>query len=93
MGVYYERCAKCDDEYMDFGTFDCSCGRGWCSEECAIEDGAIVTEHTEGWIEVQSCNFCRGEDFSDSDLLVSLMDSYELTRADVIRVHKFLMNK
>ena len=93
MGVYYERCAKCDDEYMDVGDWDCNCGRGWCSKECAIEDGAIASDNDRMWIEIQSCNFCRGEDFSDSDLLVSLMDYYEWTRNDVIRAHKIYMRE
>lgn len=40
MGVDFYPCSNCGETYCDCGYYvTCECGRDWCSDECANEDG------------------------------------------------------
>ena len=98
MGVDWMACDTCGETFPDCGDYVyCNCGRNWCSYECANEDGFTELDEDEypdlDEDERKSCKFCREEDFTDEELLVSLMDYHELTRNDVIKIHKFLQSE
>lgn len=42
MGVDWYPCKRCGTTYPDCGDYvSCSCGKSWCSDKCAEEDGYI----------------------------------------------------
>ncbi|MEG2787485.1 MAG: hypothetical protein RR942_06645 [Romboutsia sp.] len=42
MSVDYYSCDSCGDTYCDCGYYvRCECGKGWCSDDCASDDGYI----------------------------------------------------
>ena len=90
MGVDWLTCKYCGENFPDCGSFvTCECGESWCCHECASEDGYEISDE-DGKL---SCGYCRGELVADSELLVSLMDYYELTLNDVYKVHNDLKVK
>ncbi len=70
MGVDFYPCSRCMDVYCDCGDYViCSedaggCGRDWCSDECAKEDGYIGEYcKLDKYVEY---GYCQGEcEFSD----------------------------
>lgn len=54
------------------------CGREWCCEKCATYDG--YAEHTNP----QSCNYCRGEDYDDAELLMKALKLLGMSRKELI---------
>jgi hypothetical protein len=88
MGVDWYSCNYCGDTFSDAGYFkSCECGNKWCSDECAEADGRIYSEDEESY--ELSCNYCRGEDFSDYELLQYLMARLGIsTREEVVKAYK-----
>jgi len=66
----------------------CDCGRKWCSDECAEEDGWINEEENEDSDVYRSCKYCREEDFEDSELLKYALKGLEVTRSELIDMYK-----
>ena len=55
MGIDYYVCSVCGDTFPDCGEYyTCSCGRHYCCQSCADEDGAI-----------NPCDNCEFEKYSD----------------------------
>lgn len=77
MGV----CSFCGDTFSRCGDHEsCDCGKSWCSESCAEADGLQEEENGyippgETWEQDSSCDYCRKEDYKDSELL-----EYALTK-------------
>lgn len=83
MGVDFFPCTHCKGAVCDCGDFEaCQCGKAWCSKECAVKDG---WQGEDGDHEAESCNFCRGDDVGDSDLLVFLLKKHKMTRTQAIK--------
>lgn len=56
----------------------CGCNRKWCCDRCATYDGYIEEEDS------LSCNYCRGEDYDDEELLVEALKLLKMTRRVLI---------
>lgn len=74
-------CSFCGDTFSRCGDHEsCDCGKSWCSESCAEADGLQEEENGyippgETWEQDSSCDYCRKEDYEDSELL-----EYALTK-------------
>lgn len=90
MGVDYYSCKNCGETFPDCGDYvGCECGKHWCSDECAEVDG--FQEEEDGfqpvdsqWEQETSCQFCRKEDFEDSELLTLALELLKITREDLV---------
>ena len=85
-----EDCAN-DDGYTKG---KCGLGKytddGYPGEECEFAvDGRCdkYEKECKYWI-AQSCNFCRGEDYDDCDLLLKALDLLGMTREELIKKMK-----
>lgn len=94
MGVEFNACNKCGDTFYE-GSSRCKscCGLDWCSSECAKAEG--FREEPKGfkqkgsiYSQETSCNFCRKEDFSDTELLNFLVNSHNSSRQEVVEMYK-----
>jgi hypothetical protein len=75
MSVDYYSCERCGDTFPDCGYYTtCSedkggCGRTWCSDECADEDGHIPQyckldkEIEDGYCDSEECEFAKKDDY------------------------------
>lgn len=73
-------CSHCGDTFStdDEGWASCLCGKSWCSSECAEKDG----------YQGLNCNYCRGDDFEDSELLEFLTASLGIGRDDLVTFYR-----
>lgn len=91
MSVDYEVCDSCGETFCDCGDYvSCECGRQWCCDECAINDGFTHTEW-EDYNEESSCTYCRKEDFDDDVLLEFALKLLTKTRKELITEYKELI--
>lgn len=61
MGVDFYPCSRCNNVYCDCGEYVmCECGRDWCSDKCAENDGHKVI----GYCEIQNIE-C--DDYSEDE--------------------------
>lgn len=58
------------------------CQKFWCSMECAKKDGFEVYDGE------PSCNYCRGNDFEDSELLEFMTAAIGVSRDDLVHFYK-----
>lgn len=82
MGVDFYICNRCSDTFPDCGDYEqCDCGRHWCSEYCATEEGLIQSDYDpeEGYRE-NHCSFCRGEAADDEHLLKYALKLLKMSR-------------
>lgn len=87
MSVDYYSCNYCGETFPDCGDYvSCEgCGNCWCSEECAEEQGfRIDVDNDEEYS--TSCNFCRGEDYEDYELLEKALELLKISREDLIKL-------
>ena len=76
-------CDHCGKVFFDYhGSNWCDCGAKWCSETCAELDG--YEKENFG----SSCNFCRGEDFEDYELLNFVISALGVNREDLVAFYK-----
>lgn len=54
------------------------CNREWCCDKCATYDGYNENK------DLSSCNYCRGEDYDDEELLVEALKLLKMTRKELI---------
>jgi hypothetical protein len=76
-------CSNCGDTFheLEEGVVSCDCGDGeWCCMECAKEGGYRRDEDNEE----STCNYCRGEDVRDDELLAFLFEKTGLTREQAV---------
>lgn len=84
MGIDYFSCNYCSDSFPDVIDYvSCDCGNHWCSEECAKKDKFRRKVNGDS-----SCKFCRGEDFSDGELLKYSLKLLGKTRKELITQYK-----
>jgi hypothetical protein len=94
MGVDFLACETCGDTFPDCGDYvSCECGRRWCSDSCAESDGFReeedgFTPKDSNWGQDTSCDFCRGEDFEDYEILAEVLALLGKTRKDIIEILK-----
>ena len=89
MSVDFFDCDVCRESVCMCGYYvSCDCGRKWCSDECAEEDGWINEEENEDSDVYRSCKYCREEDFEDSELLKYALKGLEVTRSELIDMYK-----
>lgn len=90
MSVDFEVCNSCGETFPDCGyKLSCAeCGKYWCSEECAYEDGVIrgSGEYSDGSFDVVSCKYCRKEDFSDYVILDKALELLGKTRQEIVDI-------
>ena len=81
MGAEFLSCSYCGEGFSDYdaGWTSCRCGRDWCSPECAEADGYREVNGE------QSCNYCRGEDFEDYELLNFVISALGVNREEIGR--------
>ena len=73
-------CDHCGKVFFDYhGSNWCDCGAKWCSETCAELDG--YEKENFG----SSCNYCRGEDFEDSELLEFVVSTLGVSREYLLK--------
>lgn len=89
MGVDFYVCKRCDDTFPDCGYYiSCGCGKKWCSEQCAEEDGYVCEDDYEyegDWYEGdRNCSYCRLETADDHTLFLFLRTKLNLTREEVL---------
>lgn len=84
MGAEFLSCSYCGEGFSDYdaGWTSCRCGRDWCSPECAEADGYREANGE------QSCNYCRGEDFEDYELLNFVISALGVNREDLVAFYK-----
>jgi hypothetical protein len=80
MSVEFFECASCSETLCDCGDFTrCDCGRKWCDDDCAKEDGWRDDEDANSRSR-GTCSYCRREVAEDWELL-----AFALTRLGVTR--------
>jgi hypothetical protein len=85
MGVEFLTCECCSKNFPDCGPHvSCECGRDWCSDSCAQADGYRHFINEEETYEEMDCNYCRGEDVDDSDLLAAFLHMTKMTRTQAV---------
>ena len=92
MSIDYRTC-ECGETFADCadGVVFCHCGMAWCSEECAAVDGyreEVITHEDGSKEEIRSCNFCRGDDFGDRELLEFVMSAIGVDRDSLVEFYK-----
>jgi hypothetical protein len=90
MSVNYFVCAQCGDVGDDHsdGWNVCSCGNNYCSSECAEEAKLVEQENGDETGIYSVCGYCRGELFTDSELLKVALKKLELSRNDLVILAK-----
>lgn len=83
MGVGFFACDGCGEAICDCGDW-VRCGKGcrrrYCDERCAARSG---------WREDEgSCDFCRGDDATDPQLLAFLLKQFFLTRGRALELYR-----
>lgn len=89
MGVDFFPCDRCSEPICDCGDWiSCNddCGRRWCTLCCADQDGYSSPDYDDHGNETSetSCNFCRGEDVEDGDVLGWALKKLKLTRQEAV---------
>lgn len=87
MGVDFFPCDRCSSAICDCGDWircNDDCGRRWCEYDCADQDGYLVEENEYGDRDDPTCNFCRGEDVEDGDVLGWALKKLKLTRQEAV---------
>lgn len=92
MSTDYRTC-ECGETFADCadGVVFCHCGMAWCSEECAAVDGyreEMIVYEDGSKEEIRSCNFCRGDDFGDKELLEFVTSAIGVSRDDLVSHYK-----
>lgn len=92
MSIDYRTC-ECGETFADCadGVVFCNCGMAWCSEEGAAVDGyreEVITHKDGSEEEIRSCNFCRGDDFGDKELLEFVTSAIGVSRDDLVNFYK-----
>lgn len=93
MGVEFLTCQSCEDNFADCGPHvSCDCGNRWCDDSCAEGDG--FREEPNGFTpkngtyeQETSCNYCRGEDVDDSELLETALKMLGISREGLVEMH------
>lgn len=98
MSISWKSCNVCGTTFPDCGDYVyCECNRYWCSYECAQENGFTELDEDdyteEEWYNLteeqkRSCNYCRGEEFEDFELLEFALDYFGCTREALITSYK-----
>lgn len=105
MSVDYYACDNCGDTFPDCGTYvSCECGRNWCCDECAEDQGyqgascKLNYDCDDNECEIEcwkcenqiesSCSFCRKEIFDDVELLDYALHLLALTRDELMDKYK-----
>lgn len=85
MGVDWYTCPTCGEAFPDCGPMVwCECGKVWCSDECAAEQGFKRDDDEE---DEPTCNFCRKEDAEDDKLLAYGLELLGITRAQLVSLY------
>lgn len=89
MSVSYFICAQCGDVGNDHSdSVYCNCDNKYCSPECA-EDAKLVDQEDGDKTGIYStCGYCRGELFTDSELLKVALSELEISRAELVEIAK-----
>ncbi len=86
MGVDFLTCDNCQRNFPDCGYYvHCNyekCGKTWCSDKCAAEDGRINSDEAADPYEGShiSCSYCRKQKATDEQLIEFLLEKTKLTR-------------
>lgn len=98
MGQDFYSCNHCGEAFGDYwdGYEMCECGKNYCSQECATENGFErydedfnADEWYEKYGDVEStCQFCRGENLTDAEILQWFLDAGSFTREDAVNMIK-----
>jgi hypothetical protein len=91
MGVDFFPCANCGESICDCGDYvRCGddCGRRWCCEKCALEDGFSKYDEELGEYssDFKTCKYCRDEELEDYILVDFLLKRAKLTRKKAIKL-------
>lgn len=74
-------CAECGEIGTYCGTFySCECGSAFCSHKCAKAAG-LGELNDEG---EESCSYCRGENFTEEDILEYALKKLKTNRSQII---------
>ena len=87
MGVEYLTCEMCGGAFPNVREYVwCGCGKDFCSDGCA-EDADYVEGYTDintgKWVN-SSCAYCRGEQYTDSQLLEYALKLLGITEEELI---------
>jgi len=85
MGSEQFVCDGCGDaeEVIGCESWYCNkCGKSWCSQECADEDGLERDEDNYG---NDSCKYCRKEKFTDDQILKYALKKLKTTKAKIVK--------
>lgn len=89
MGIDYYFCDRCGDSIpvvIDY--VGCSCGYTWCSDICAkkdgYDDGFQLDEDGNEIYKDSTCNYCRGDDFDNEELLRYSLELLKITREQLV---------
>jgi len=100
MGIDYYSCDHCGEAFGDYwdGYEMCECGKHYCSQECANDNGFIrydeeyegeIPMHKNGkWELESSCVFCRGESVEDEKLLNFALEVLNVSKDELIEDYK-----
>jgi hypothetical protein len=94
MGVDWYSCETCGETFPDCGDYVwCECGRHWCSDDCAESDGFRqeedgYTPKGSSYEQETSCNYCRGEEFEDAEVLNLALEILGKSRDELAKILK-----
>lgn len=92
MSSRYFICPICERAFDTTCSVCChDCGMNWCSEECALEAGAIVTDELDS--DLYLCRACQGLEVDDYDLLRFLLEKVGMAREEAERECLALRNE
>ena len=106
MSVDFFDCDVCGESVCECGDYvSCDCGKQWCSDECAEEDGFKREGCKLGYEDndecekecwncenqtEKSCKYCREDDFEDSELLEYALDCLGVNRELLLANYKII---
>jgi hypothetical protein len=86
MSIKYFVCSQCNeigDDHTE-GWDCCDCGNHYCSSDCAEEAKVIDQENGDETGIYSMCGYCRGELFTDKELLKIALDKLGMSRKELI---------
>ena len=99
MGQDWYGCDNCGEAISDYhpGFTSCDCGKVYCCEECAEENG-FINYHEQGLTPPKhekydyeidrSCQYCRGENVEEGKLLEFALELLEIDKSKLLEKYK-----
>ncbi len=92
MSVDFHVCCSCGGTFVEYSGRSryCNddCGNRWCSDDCADSDDYEERKIDSDGNRESSCAYCRGETFTENELLNFAIECLDTSREELIEEYK-----